>query len=424
MKRNKVEILSPAGDPEKLRTVVDYGADAVYMSGKKFGLRSFSGNFTNDEMVQSIAYAHEHGVKCYVTMNIMAHEPDLESVDEYIAFLYDEAKADAVLVSDPGLFRRVKKVRPQLEIHISTQASVTNSEGCNFWYEQGARRIVPAREVSLKEIAAIRENIPEDLSLECFIHGAMCVSYSGRCLLSNLYTGRNSNNGACAQPCRWGYEVKINEEKRPDIQLPMEEDERGTYILSSNDICMIDHIPEMIEAGIDSFKIEGRIKGAYYAAAATKVYKEAVELYYSDPENYKVNPRWHDILENVVHRDYATGFFFDRPIENAQIGDRRTYNKSAFVVGVVIDADEERGLYKVSQRNKMYAGDRIDALMPKGYVDTFAADELYDENFQPIDSTPHPQMTFYMKLHSDTKLQKGSFLIRQGDKDNGINPDN
>jgi len=417
MSDRRVEVLSPAGDPEKLRTVIAYGADAVYMSGKSFGLRTFSGNFTHDEMIESIRFAHEHGVKCYVTMNILATEGDLKYLDDEIDFVAHTAKADAVLVSDPGIFARIRKIAPDLEIHISTQASVTNSGACSFWQEQGASRIVLAREVSLAQIRDIRKVIDPDLQLECFVHGAMCVAYSGRCLLSNYLTGRRSNGGACAQPCRWGYSVI--EEKRPDIAMPVEQDERGTYIFGSKDICMVEHVPEMIESGIDSLKIEGRIKGAYYAACATKVYREAVDRYYEAPDNYEVDPRWNVLLDKVVHRDYDTGFFYASPAEDAKIDSAKSYNKPAFVVGVVCGCDN--GLVKVTQKNKFYKGDTLNVLMPKGYVDPVKVLEMYDKDMNPIESCPHPEMTVYIRT-SVNELPELSFLSRDGDKDYGIQP--
>ena len=420
MSDGRIEVLSPAGDMEKLKTVVRYGADAVYMSGKSFGLRTFSGNFTHEEMVEGIRYAHEHGVKCYVTMNILAVEEDLKYLDEEIDFVAHAAKADAVLVSDPGILSRIKKVAPDLEIHISTQASVTNSAACSFWQEQGASRIVLAREVSLKQIREIRKQISPDLQLECFVHGAMCVAYSGRCLLSNYLTGRRSNGGACAQPCRWGYSVV--EEKRPDIAMPVEEDASGTYIFGSKDLCMIGHVPEMIESGIDSLKIEGRIKGAYYAACATKVYREAVDRYYSDPEHYEVDPRWTELLDKVVHRDYDTGFFYSSPSEDAKIDSSKSYNKPAFVVGVVSGTNEDKTLTKVTQKNKFYKGDVLNVLMPEGYTDPVTVEAMYDKDMKEIDCCPHPEMTVYIK--TDKVLPELSFLSRDGDKDSGILPDN
>ena len=422
--RSRVEVLSPAGDLSKLRTAVNYGADAVYLSGTSYGLRASSGNFTKEEMKEGIAYAHSHGVKCYVTMNVMPTEDDLAGLDDAISFVGNESGADAVLVSDPGIFAKVRTLCPDLDIHISTQASVTNSAACRFWADQGAKRIVLAREVSIAQIRAIRAAIPEDLELEAFVHGAMCVSYSGRCLLSNYFTGRRSNGGACAQPCRWSYSVV--EEKRPDMPLPVEQDDRGTYIFGSRDLCMIEHIPELIDAGVNSLKIEGRIKGEYYAAATTKVYKEAVDAYCADPANYKADPRHLVILDKVVHRDYDTGFFFDDPMDDAKIDYGKTYNKPAFVVGEVETFDPATGLCRVMQKNKLYKGDILNVLMPEGYMDPVRVTELYDHALKPIDNAPHPGMTFFMKAEDASgnavSLPSMAFLSRDGDKDFGIKP--
>ena len=413
------EVLSPAGNPVKLKTAIAYGADAVYMSGKKFGLRTFSDNFDRDEMKESIAYAHEHGVKCYVTMNIMGLEEDLANINDDIDFTAHEAKADAVLVSDPGIFTRVRDVAPDLEIHISTQASTTNSEACNFWYRQGAHRIVLARELSLEQIKKIRSNIPSDLELEAFVHGAMCVSYSGRCILSNYFTGRRSNGGACAQPCRWGY--SLVEEKRPDSAFPIEEDERGTYILSSKDLSMIEHIPDLVDAGVDSLKIEGRIKGDYYAAVTAKVYREAVDLYLKDPEGWKVNPKWPDLLEKLTHRDYDTGFFYDSPMDDAKIAMDRTYVKPAFVVAQIAGRNAD-GSYKAVQKNKLYNGDVLNVLKPEGYEQPLKVVSMTDMDGAALDSVPHPGTEFNVRFDRETDLPELTFLSRDGDKDGGIAP--
>ena len=424
MDRSRVEVLSPAGNPSKLRTAVNYGADAVYLSGKTYGLRALSDNFTGEEMAESVAYAHSRGVKCYVTLNVMPTEDDLAGLDDAIKFIGNESGADAVLVSDPGVLTRVRELCPDLEIHISTQASVTNSAACKFWADQGAKRIVLAREVSLAQIRKIRDNIPADVELECFVHGAMCVAYSGRCLLSNYFTGRRSNGGACAQPCRWGYHVV--EEKRPDLAMPVEEDERGTYVFGSKDICMIDHIPELVEAGVNSFKIEGRIKGEYYAAAVTKVYCEAVDRYCADPAAYTVDPHWHYVLDKVVHRDYDTGFFFTSPSADAKIDYEKSYNKPAFVVGIVSGTEADSGLIRVTQKNKLYKGDVLNVLMPEGYIEPVTVAELFDAKMQPIESCPHPEMEFYMKAvdasGATVTLPEMTFLSRDGDKDAGILP--
>lgn len=416
---SRPEVLSPAGSPEKLKTAIAYGCDAVYMAGKRFGLRTFSDNFDHDQMKACIAYAHEHGVKCYVTMNIMGLEADMKVIDDEIDFVAHEAKADAVLVSDPGIFAHVKRVAPDLEIHISTQASTTNSDACKFWYEQGARRIVLARELSLADIKQIRNNIPSDLELEAFVHGAMCISYSGRCILSNYFTGRRSNGGACAQPCRWGY--SLVEEKRPDEALPIEQDERGTYILSSKDLSMIEHIPDLVDAGVDSLKIEGRIKGDYYAAVTAKVYREAVDLYLKDPEGWKVDPAWPDLLEKLTHRDYDTGFFYDSPSDDAKVALDRTYVKPAFVVAQITGKNPD-GSFKAVQKNKLYAGDSLNVLKPVGYEAPLKVMSIVDNEGNALDSVPHPGTEFNVRFDRECDLPELTFLSRDGDKDGGIAP--
>lgn len=408
----RVEILSPAGDMEKLKVAVAYGADAVYLSGKSFGLRAGSGNFTHEEMKEAVEYAHARGVLCYVTMNILAHAGDFYVLDEEIHFCHDIG-ADALIVSDAGVFSRIRKLYPDQEIHISTQASITNAEGCLFWYAQGARRIVLARELTLKEIAQIRRQIPDDLKLECFVHGAMCMSYSGRCLLSSYFTGRNANHGECAQPCRWKYSV--TEEKRPDQPIPVEADARGTYLFNSKDICMIDHIPELIEAGVDSFKIEGRIKGSFYAATTTKAYREAVVAYYEAPSAYEADPLRKKSLERTVHRVFGTGFYFGTPAENAQIFLDDTYLRPAFVAGMVMGYDAKRGLAIVSQRNKIYEGDVLHILTPTGHREPMTAAGMLDENGESIQSTPRAQMLYYLSVMEE--LPPYTFLSRDGDKD-------
>lgn len=413
------EVLSPAGSPEKLKTAIAYGCDAVYMAGKRFGLRTFSDNFDRDDMKSCIAYAHERGVKCYVTMNIMGLEADMKVIDDEIDFVAHEAHADAVLVSDPGIFAHVKRVAPDLEIHISTQASTTNSDACKFWYEQGARRIVLARELSLSDIKQIRNNIPSDLELEAFVHGAMCISYSGRCILSNYFTGRRSNGGACAQPCRWGY--SLVEEKRPDEALPIEQDERGTYILSSKDLSMIEHIPDLVDAGVDSLKIEGRIKGDYYAAVTAKVYREAVDLYLKDPEGWKVDPAWPDLLEKLTHRDYDTGFFYDSPSDDAKVALDRTYVKPAFVVAQITGKNPD-GSFRAVQKNKLYAGDTLNVLKPVGYEAPLKVISITDKDGNRLDSVPHPGTEFDVVFDREADLPELTFLSRDGDKDGGISP--
>ena len=408
----RVEILSPAGDMEKLKVAIAFGADAVYLSGKSFGLRAGSGNFTHDQMKEAVEYSHARGVLCYVTMNILAHAQDIAVLDGEIQFCH-ETGVDALIVSDAGIFRRIRTLFPDFEIHISTQASITNADGCLFWYEQGARRIVLARELTLAEIADIRRQIPADLKLECFVHGAMCMSYSGRCLLSNYFTGRNANHGECAQPCRWKYSV--TEEKRPDQPLIAEEDIRGTYLFNSRDICMIDHVPELVLAGIDSFKIEGRIKGSFYAATTTKAYREALDAYLESPDAYIPDPLWKLSLERTVHRVFGTGFYFDAPADNAQIFLDDTYLRSAFVAGMVVGYDKEKKLAVISQRNKISEGDILHVLMPDGHCEPIPVQGLLNENGEPIQSTPHAQMLYYLPVKEE--LPAYSFLSRDGDKD-------
>ena len=403
--QKKIEVLSPAGDMEKLKVAVAYGADAVYLSGKSFGLRAGSGNFTPDELQEAVTYAHQRGVLCYITVNIFAHPDDFLRLDEELLF-YKEINADALIISDAGIFRRARKIIPDMEIHISTQASVTNADGCLLWYEMGARRIVLARELTLKEIKKIREAIPDDLQLECFIHGAMCMSYSGRCILSNYFTGRGANQGACAQSCRWKY--YLSEEKRPDQPLELIEDDRGSYILNSKDMCMIDSIPELVEAGIDSFKIEGRIKGSFYTASVTWAYRQAVDRYMKNPDGYSTDKMWRQQLERTVHRTFGTGFYYDQPIENAQIFLEDTYLRPATVVGMITGYDEERKLLCVSQRNKLKEGDTLTVLCPDGVCTELTAEVILDENFEPIESTPHALMPFY--IPSEKKFPPYSFL--------------
>jgi len=406
------ELLSPAGDMEKMKIALAYGADAVYLSGKSFGLRAGSGNFTPEELRTAVSYVHERKKRCYITVNIFAHPSDFSELDEELLF-YQEIGADALIVSDAGIFRKCRTLIPDMEIHISTQASVTNAEGCMFWYEQGAKRVVLARELTLAEIKEIRKAVPLDMSLECFIHGAMCMAYSGRCLLSNFFTGRASNHGACAQPCRWKYEIR--EEKRPDEPLISEEDERGTYLFNSRDMSMIEYIPQLMEAGIDSFKIEGRIKGAFYAATTAWSYKNAMNRYLENPEKYEMEPIWKEQLERTVHRHFGTGFYFDKPAENAQIFEETTYIRPAYVVGMVTGYDKEKGLLQISQRNKFYKGDTLGVLQPDGRFERIEAKEIYDACFNPAPATPKAKEIYYVP--SKKAFPEYSFISVDGDKD-------
>ena len=357
------ELLIPASSLEVLKTAVIFGADAVYIGGEAFGLRAKAKNFTMEEMAEGIAFAHEHGVKVYVTANILAHNYDLEGVEAYFQEL-KEMKPDALIIADPGVFEIAKRVCPEIERHISTQANNTNYATYRFWWELGAKRVVSARELSLKEIREIRDNIPDEMEIESFVHGAMCISYSGRCLLSNYFTGRDANQGACTHPCRWKYAVV--EETRPGEYMPIEENERGTYIFNSKDLCMIEHIPDVINAGIDSLKIEGRMKTALYVATVARTYRKAIDDYQSDPALYEQNMPWYlDQISNCTYRQFTTGFFYGKPSEESQIYDSNTYVKEYTYLGIIGERRED-GLYQIEQRNKFSVGEAIEIMKPDG----------------------------------------------------------
>lgn len=389
------ELLIPASSLEVLKIAVIYGADAVYIGGEAFGLRAKAKNFSMEEIKEGIAFAHAHDVKVYITANILAHNGDLAGVREYFTELR-EIKPDALIISDPGVYMIAKEVCPEIERHISTQANNTNYGTYRFWYEQGAKRVVSARELSLAEIKEIRANIPEDLEIETFIHGAMCISYSGRCLLSNYFTGRDANGGACTHPCRWKY--AIVEEKRPGEYLPVYENERGTYIFNSKDLCMIEHIPELMESGIDSFKIEGRMKTALYVATVARTYRKAIDDYKQSPELYAKNLPWYqDQISNCTYRQFTTGFFFGKPSEEAQIYDNNTYVKEYTYLGIVGEQNEE-GLYRIEQRNKFSVGEEIEVMKPDGANETVVVRRIVDEEGQEMESAPHPKQVLYINL--------------------------
>ena len=375
------ELLIPASSLEVLKIAVIYGADAVYIGGEAFGLRAKAKNFSMEEMREGIRFAHDHEVKVYVTANILAHNDDLEGVREYFKELDSfakEEKPDALIIADPGVFMIAKEVCPDIERHISTQANNTNYETYRFWYGLGAKRVVSARELSLNEIKELRANIPDDLEIETFIHGAMCISYSGRCLLSNYFTGRDANQGACTHPCRWKY--SIVEETRPNEYMPVYENERGTYIFNSKDLCMIEHIPELMESGIDSFKIEGRMKTALYVATVARTYRKAIDDYKVSPELYKKNLPWYlDQISNCTYRQFTTGFFFGKPSDEAQIYDNNTYLKEYTYLGIVGEQNEE-GLYRIEQRNKFSVGEEIEIMKPDGENLTVTVKRIVDED--------------------------------------------
>nr|WP_302592739.1 U32 family peptidase [uncultured Marvinbryantia sp.] len=390
----KPELLIPASSLEVLKTAVIFGADAVYIGGEAFGLRAKAKNFSMEEMRAGIAFAHEHGVKVYVTANILAHNYDLAGVEEYFKEL-KEIRPDALIIADPGVFRIAKRVCPEIEIHISTQANNTNYETYRFWHELGAKRVVSARELSLKEIRELRANIPEELEIETFVHGAMCISYSGRCLLSNYFTGRDANQGACTHPCRWKYAVV--EETRPGQYLPVYENERGTYIFNSKDLCMIGHIPDLMEAGIDSFKIEGRMKTALYVATVARTYRKAIDDYLESPAKYEENMPWYrQQIASCTYRQFTTGFFYGKPDESTQIYDSNTYVKEYTYLGIVEEVRD--GACRIEQRNKFSVGEEIEIMKPDGRNVLATVLSIADEEGVSMESAPHPQQKLAVRL--------------------------
>ena len=412
MTRGPVELLAPAGDPEKLRMAIQYGADAVYLAAHDFSLRAYSGNFSLPELSEAICYAHEHQANVYLALNILAHQSDMANLRSRLPDLL-ETGPDGVIVADPAVFCLVRELAPDIRIHISTQASVTNADTCRFWHELGASRVVLARELSLAEIREIRKETPPGLELEAFVHGAMCMAYSGRCLLSMFYSGRDSNRGRCSQPCRWKY--KVAEEKRPDIPLDITGDSRGSYFFNSRDLCMIDHIPDLIGAGLSSLKIEGRVKSAFYVATVVKAYREALDSYFTDPDSYRVNPAWQSDLSKTVHREFDTGFYYTSPIDDPKIAPDEMNVREAAVVGIVRAYLPDSRMVLVEQRNKVANGEILELVSPNGRHMDVIAIGMTDLERQPIQSTPHPQMFYYLPVPSG--VPTGSFLRRLGDKD-------
>jgi putative protease len=439
----KIELLVPASSLEVLKIAVIYGADAVYIGGEAFGLRAKAKNFSMEEMAEGIAFAHAHGVKVYVTANILAHNYDLAGVREYFAEL-DQMKPDrpdALIISDPGVFQIAREVCPKIERHVSTQANNTNYGTYMFWYGQGAKRVVTARELSLNEIKEIRANIPDELEIETFVHGAMCISYSGRCLLSNYFTGRDANKGACTHPCRWKYAVV--EETRPGEYFPVYENERGTYIFNSKDLCMIEHIPDLVDAGIDSWKIEGRMKTALYVATVARTYRKAIDDYLESPQKYEQNMPWYmEQIKSCTYRQFTTGFFYGKPSEEAQIYDSNTYEKGYTYLGIVgpkggvperegvmqeeteqscrnnaeINAKPENacGMYRIEQRNKFSVGETIEVMKPNGENIPATVRRMVDAEGNEMDSCPHPKQVFYVDLGME--LEEYDILRRAEDE--------
>lgn len=400
----KVELLAPAGSLTKLKYAIEYGADAVYIGGEAFSLRVAAKNFSLEEIREGIKYAHERNRKVYITANIIPHNEDLEEFPAFVREVNDLG-ADGIIVSDLGTFSIVKEVAPELEIHISTQANNTNYMSAKAWYKMGAKRVVLARDLSFREIEEIRANIGDDDEIECFVHGAMCVSYSGRCLLSNFLTHRDANKGACSHPCRWKY--YLMEEKRPGEYMPVFENDRGTFLYNSKDLCMVEYIPELIKAGVNSFKIEGRVKNELYVATVVGAYRRAIDAYLSDPDNFQISPDILEDLEKVSHREYTTGFYFNKPNENNQLYTSNTYIQDYTIVGVVKSYDEASGIATIEQRNRFFKGDEIEIIRPGGAPFAFVADYMTDEDNNNIDVAPHPQMT--VKLKPGQKV--GEFAI-------------
>lgn len=395
------ELLIPANSLEVLKIAVIYGADAVYIGGEAFGLRAKAKNFTLEEMKEGIEFAHQHHALVFVTANILAHNNDLSGARAYFEEL-KEIKPDALIVADPGMFTLAKEICPEIEIHISTQANNTNFETYKFWGRLGAKRVVAARELSLKEIKSIRENIPEDLEIEAFVHGAMCISYSGRCLLSNYFTGRDANHGACTHPCRWKY--AIVEETRPGEYMPVYENERGTYIFNSKDLCMIEYIPEMLDAGIDSLKVEGRMKTALYVASVARTYRKAIDDYLKSPSIYRENMEWYlEEISKCTYRQFTTGFFFGKPDENTQIYDNNTYIKEYTYLGIIGEKNKD-GFYKIEQRNKFSVGEIIEVMKPNGENLEVTVMAIYDEDGNVMESAPHPKQVLYIDLGTELSM--------------------
>ena len=386
--RRKIELLIPAGSLEVLRVAVDYGADAVYIGGEAFGLRAKAHNFTLEEMKEGCAYCHAHGARLYVTVNIFAHNADLPGVRAYLEKL-KTVPVDALIISDPAIFTMAREILPEMELHVSTQANNTNYGIYQFWYGLGAKRVVSARELSLEELKEIRANIPEDMEIESFIHGAMCISYSGRCLLSNFLTGRDANQGACTHPCRWKYSVV--EEKRPGEYFPVEEDDRGTYIFNSKDLCMIEHIPELVEAGIDSFKIEGRMKTALYVATVARTYRRAIDDYLESEEKYRANMSYYkEEIGKCTYRQFTTGFYFGKPGPDEQVYDSNEYVKDYIYIGKV-ESLNEQGRIQFIQRNKFVVGQQIEAMRFDGTNQMLTVQGIWNEKLEAVESAPHPK---------------------------------
>lgn len=396
----RVELLAPAGDLEKLKYAIIYGADAVYIGGQVFGLRAAAKNFSFEDMKEGITFAHERGKRVFLVLNIIPHNEDIHYLEKYIAEIKDLG-LDAVILSDPGTFMFVKQYAPELEVHLSTQANNTNFMSANFWYNQGVKRVILARELSFDEISEIRAKTPPALELESFIHGAMCISYSGRCLMSNYMAGRDANRGACAQPCRWEY--NLVEKTRPGEYFPVEESEEGTFFFNSKDLCMIEQIPDLIRSGLDSLKIEGRMKTIYYVASIVRAYRKAIDEFYKDPEGYVYNPEWYGELQKVSHREFTNGFYNQKPTHEDQLYTTSSYIRTYDFIGVVQSYVEETGIAIIEQRNNFKKGDKIEIIGPDYYYSEHVIEEMFDINDNLIEVAPHAKMTVKLPLEQPVK---------------------
>ncbi len=409
--KNKFELLAPAGNLEKLKVAIEYGADAVYIGGNKYGLRAKSKNFTNDEFLEGIKYAHDRGVKVYLTANIFANNREFTGMEKYFKEL-EEIGIDAIIVADPGIYTMVKKAVPNMEVHISTQANVTNYHGVNFWASLGAKRVILARELSLKEIKEIRENVDSEIEIETFVHGSMCMAYSGRCLLSNYILNRDANKGVCANVCRWEY--NLVEKNRPNEAMPIYEDETGTYIYNSKDLCTIELMPQLIEAGINSFKIEGRRKSEYYLATVVKIYKEAMNDCLESKELYESKKQYYlDELRKTSHRDFTTGFFVSNPGKNDHVYESNSYIRNYDFCAIVLDYDEENKIATVEQRYKFVIGEELEHFSTTGTFNKFIIEEMYNEEGERVDKAPHPQQI--IKIKTDICMKKYDFIRKHID---------
>ena len=407
----KVELLAPAGDMERLETAIKFGANAVFLAGDSFGLRANAKNFDKEELIKAVKLAHDNNVRVHVTMNILPHDDDMTGLVEYLEFL-DSIKVDALIISDPGIFSLAKE-HTDIDLHISTQASVTNSATVKFWHDMGAKRVILARELSFEEIKEVKKNAPEDMEIECFIHGAMCISYSGRCLLSNYMTGRDANRGDCAQSCRWKY--SIQEETRPGEYYPIEEDGKGgTFIMNSKDLCLIDEIDKLIEAGIDSFKIEGRMKTAFYVATVIRSYRQAIDSYYAGTFNEEVAKKYYDEITKASHRHFTKAFFYNKPDSSAQIYENSSYIRNYDFIGTVLDYNKETKIATIEQRNRFFLGDKIEIFSNSPDFYELEIDNMKNKKGEDIEVANQPKEEIFIKI--DLPLEKGDMLRRKIEK--------